>query len=209
MSGTDRYLRASRAARENGPPRKDGAWRPDQERVHHDAHCDPQRILRTRPRRREREDDVVHDPVEQHAIEWTEQQRSFPQLRPASREEVVRHRHRRRDEVVEREAEECGRPAAGEARVAQQAGGDRLENACRKDATFQPPEGARVRDVERAGDKATEENIERGSFHGLHGNTVWVRLLSAANSKPRITSSDHSGVTASSAVPSITSRTFS
>src|SRR6266550_5475814 len=46
-------------------------------------------------------------------------------------------------------------------------------------------------------------------FHPLQGNTRRARLLAAASSNPRMTSSDHSGVTASSAVPSMASRTFS
>src|SRR5258705_6301482 len=121
----------------------------------------------------------------------------------------MRARHRRGDKIVEREAKECGARAAGEAGAVEQAGRDGLQDASGGNAALQEPENAGVRDVECAGDQTTEQNIGPGFFHGFHGKTRRVRLLSTANCNPRMTSSDHSGVTAKSAVPSIASRTVS
>src|SRR5258705_9348693 len=121
----------------------------------------------------------------------------------------MRARHRRGDKIVEREAKECRARPAGETGAVEQAGRDGLQDASGGNAALQEPENAGVRDVERAGDQPTEENIGPGLFHGFHDTTRRVRLLSTADCNPRITSSDHSGVTARSAVPSIASRTFS
>src|SRR5881409_2827972 len=61
-------LRQGSLRGENGGPRKEGAGLADQERMHGDVEQYPDRVSRALVGGRERDDDVVHDSVEQHAV---------------------------------------------------------------------------------------------------------------------------------------------
>ena len=97
--------------------------------------------------------------------------------RPAARDEVVGQRHGAGDEEMKEEAEGGGRGAALEARLAQEAGGHRLEDAGRRQVRFHRTEDAGVGDIEGSGKETASEHRRPGAFASVfHGEGPWLRV---------------------------------
>ena len=149
-------------SRQDGAPGEHGAGHPDQKHVDQDAEPDPERILRARPRRRNRQHDVVHHSVHQEAVDRAGEHRLSLEERPTESDQVIHHRGDNRDQEMQSQPQCRGTPTSVKARLTQQAGGDILEDALRRYLALHRPERVGIEDVKRAGDKSAGQDVCQG-----------------------------------------------
>src|SRR5262245_29495031 len=154
--------------------------------------------MRTGSRRGERDYDVVHDDIQQQSVGDAERYGAAHEDRPAARDEVVGQRHGAGDEEMKEEAEGGGGGAPLETRLAEEAGGHRLEDPGGRQVRLHRPEDASIDDVEGSGEEAARERQRPWAIAVRHGD---VSRLSGRSGKARIGDGGGVGVSHNPALP--------
>src|SRR5689334_18775383 len=136
--------------------REPGDWNADEKHVDEDTQTDPQ-LARRRAATgsRERNYDVSHEEEKAQTVDGAAAKPISVKQRPLARDEIVEHRHRDRDEVVEKQTERRRPRAPAKTCRTQHTSRDRLKYPRRRRTDFDGPVHTRVGYVEGARNKTS------------------------------------------------------